>query len=54
MQALRQAKRVVERFAVKYYNSGEVAGRVGMTPRMLGRIAGNMWTRDGETQYHQP
>ncbi|KAG2430247.1 hypothetical protein HXX76_010345 [Chlamydomonas incerta] len=47
-QALRSAKRVVERFAVKYYTSSDVAHRVGVTPRLLGRITGNMWARDGD------
>ncbi len=46
--ALRSAKRVIERFAVKYYNSGEVSNKVGIAPRLLGRITGNMWARDGE------
>ncbi|GIL88258.1 hypothetical protein Vretimale_14135 [Volvox reticuliferus] len=51
VEALRSAKRVVERFAVKYYTSGEVSSRVGITPRLLGRITGNMWTRDGDDRY---
>ncbi|KAG2447716.1 hypothetical protein HYH02_007176 [Chlamydomonas schloesseri] len=50
-QALRSAKRVVERFAVKYYTSSDVAHRVGVTPRLLGRITGNMWARDGDDRY---
>ncbi|GLC57430.1 hypothetical protein PLESTB_001223500 [Pleodorina starrii] len=51
IQALRSAKRVIERFAVKYYNSGEVSNKAGVSPRLLGRITGNMWTRDGDDRY---
>ncbi|GLI61583.1 hypothetical protein VaNZ11_003999 [Volvox africanus] len=50
-EALRSAKRVVERFAVKYYTSGDVSNKVGITPRLLGRITGNMWARDGDDRY---
>lgn len=53
-QALRSAKRVVERFAVKYYTSSDVAHRVGITPRLLGRITGNMWGRDGKSRPPEP
>ena len=47
LQALRAAKRVATAFETKYYASGMVADRLKVNPRILGRITGNMWAREG-------
>lgn len=46
--ALRAAKRLVRSHEPRYMYSGAVARQLGVSPRSLGRITGNLWLKDGE------
>eukprot|EP00798_Chlamydomonas_sp_ICE-L_P005709 gene5709-12771_t len=50
-EAIALARRIVVSNAPKYILSGEVARRIGSSPRVLGRITGNVWLTEGEDRF---
>lgn len=47
-QVASAAKRILGNVSVQYQPSGQVARRLGVSPRTLGRITGNVWVQCGE------
>lgn len=48
--AARLAKRLVQQATPSYLMSGVAARQMRLDPRVLGRLAGNVWVNDGETR----
>ena len=47
-QAQVQVKRVLRNHVVSYSHSGQVARRLGVSPRTLGKLTGNVWLTDSQ------
>ena len=47
-QAAQAARRILAHVTVNYIPSGQVARRLGVSSRTLGRITGNVWVQTGE------
>lgn len=47
-QAAQAARRILAHVTVNYMPSGQVARRLGVSSRTLGRITGNVWVQTGE------
>jgi hypothetical protein len=41
-----RARQVVQQYAVHYVLSGQAARQLGVNPRLLGRLTGNIWVND--------
>ncbi|KAJ9516877.1 hypothetical protein QJQ45_027272, partial [Haematococcus lacustris] len=47
----RAARRAASTHAPRYLHSSEVARKLGVNPRVLGRISSNVWITEGEDRY---
>lgn len=50
LQAEGRARHIVQQFAQEFFPSGVACRQLGVNPRMLGRLTGNVWVEDSQGQ----